>query len=422
MHTFRIRLIAVLFMLAALSAFAVASDWPQLRGPNRDGISGETGLLKAWPQDGPKLLWRMGGLGQAFSSLAIVGGRIYTMGFQGDVDYVMAIDAATQKVLWSTPTGKVYREEHGDGSRCTPTVDGALVYALSGVGDLVCLDTATGKELWRKNMSQDFGARMPHWGWAESPLVDGDHIVVTPGSASACVVALDKKTGAVVWKAALPDGTLKKDGAGYASLAVSNGGGVRQYIAFLAAGVVSVAAKDGTFLWASEHPANSTANCSMPVVSGDYVFISSAYNSGSVLLKLSPANGGVKVDEVYFDRTFQNHHGGVVLLGDCLYGGHGSNAGLPVCLDFKTGTDRWRAPEPSVKGSSAAITAADGMLFFWYDKGLVAVVAAQPNEYKVLCTFATPEKTTSSWAYPVISDGRLYIRDHDNLFCYDIRQ
>ena len=421
---------------------APAADWPQFRGPNRDGVSKETDLLKEWPADGPKLAWKIEGLGAGYSSVAVVGGKVYTMGARDDGEYVLAIDAATQKVLWATRVGEMFKDSHGDGPRCTPTVDGDRLYALGAKGDLVCLETASGKEVWHKSLPTDFGGKMMSmWGWCESPLIDGDKLICTPGVKDAVMVALDKKTGSVIWKAARPPvpeadqaaqaaqedgkkgkGNADKEGAGYASIAVSEGAGVRQYIAFTANGLVGVAAKDGRYLWFSARPANGTANCSMPVVRGDYVFASSAYGAGSVLLQLSASDGGVNAKEVYSldSKTFMSQHGGVVLVGDYLYGHNGHGKGLPTCLEFATGNIAWRAPASPGAGSGS-VTAADGLLFFHYEDGHVALVQPAPGEYKQLSVFSTPGQTKMAWAYPAVSAGRLYIREGDALYCYDVK-
>jgi outer membrane protein assembly factor BamB len=403
-----------------------AADWPQWRGVNRDGISPEKGLLAEWPAGEPALLWKATGLGNGFASVAIAGGKAVTMGARDDAEYVMALDLATRKELWAVKVGPAFKESRGNGPRCTPTVDGGLVFALgAGEGDLVCVDAATGREVWRKNLAQDFGGKvMSGWGWSESPLVDGDRVICSPGVKEAILVALDKKTGRVIWKTALPESAASgKGGAGYASSVVTEAGGIRQYVAFTGRGLVGVAAKDGKYLWSYSGAANGTANCTTPVVRGDYVFVSSAYGAGSALVKLSPAAGGIKADEVYrLDaKTFANHHGGVVLVGDYLYGGHGQGGGLPVCLEFLTGKIMWQAAKPAGK-RSAAVVSADGHLFFRYESGEVALMAASPAGYKLQGVFSAASVTGPAWACPVISGGRLFLRDNDVLLCYDLQK
>ena len=318
------------------------TDWPEFHGPRRDSICRERGLLEEWPEGGPKKLWALGGLGRGYSSVAIAGGKLFTMGDRpaGDEQsqYVIAFDLETRKELWAAPVGP----PHVDGGpRCTPTVDGNRVYAIGTEGDLVCVDAATGDVCWRKSFVDDFeGKFMSVWKFSESPLVDGERLVCTPGGPEATMVALDKHTGSLIWKCAIPElGEKGADGAGYSSAVVAEICGVRQYVQMVGRGVIGVEAETGRFLWGYNQVANTVANITAPVVRGDYVFATTAYNTGSVLLGLSAIGGDFKADEVYFisARDFQNHHGGVVLVGDYIYGGHGPNRGDPACVDLATG-------------------------------------------------------------------------------------
>ena len=265
------------------------ADWPQFRGPNRDGICSETGLLREWPKDGPKLLWKINGLGKGYSSVAIAGGKLFTMGDRADAGQAKAQRSwpstwQPARKLWATRIGP----PHKDGPRCTPTVDGPRLYAIGTEGDLVCLETATGQVRWRKNFAKDFGGKMMSgWKFSESPLVDAQRSVCTPGGKQATMVALDKQTGEVIWKCAVPDlGPRGRDGAAYASMVVAEIAGVRQYVQLLGRGVVGVEAKTGRFLWGYNAVANNIANIPTPVVRGDYVFCSTAYDTGSALLKI----------------------------------------------------------------------------------------------------------------------------------------
>ncbi len=406
---------------------AAAADWPQWRGPNRDGICSETGLLKSWPQGVPKILWELTGLGTGYSSVAIVGGRLYTMGDieveSKKVQCVLAYDLTTRSRLWVAQVGS----PHGDGPRCTPTVDHGLIYALGTSGDVVCIDAGSGNVLWRKNFEDDLGVgKNPDWKYSESPLVDGDRLICTPGGRDAVMVALDKKSGQVVWKCSMPDiGPKGKDEAGYSSIVVSEAGGIRQYVQLTNKGVIGVVAKDGRFLWGYNKVANSVANISTPVVYEDYVFCSTAYNTGSALLKLLAADGGVRADEVYFldAKTFQNHHGGFVRIGDYIYGGHGHGQGAPTCIETKTGKVMWQEDQPG--GGSAAVLYADGHLYFRYQDDVMALIEASPQKYSLKGTFKLPKRPGMSgegWAHPVIVDGRLYVRHGDVLFAYDVKE
>lgn len=397
------------------------AEWPQWRGPNRDGISNETGLLHSWPEEGPKLLWQVEGLGKGFASVAVSGGKIFTLGQQKEVGTVLeAFNLADGKKLWETPVG--------NGSpNCTPTVDGDLVYGLGREGDLVCCEAATGKLVWKKNFAEDFGGKMMSgWGYSESPLVDGDRLICTPGAPDAAIAALDKKTGATIWKAVTPEdwgGTKGKDGAGYSSIVVSHGVGVKQYVQLTGRGVLSVAADDGRVLWTYNKVANGTANIPTPIVDGDYIFCSSGYGTGSALLHLTKDGAGVKAEEIYFLKAdeLQNHHGGMIKIGAYIYCGHGHNNGLPACIEMLTGKNMWEKTRGPGTGS-AAVVFADGDLYFRYEDGTMALIEANPEKYNLKSHFTLASVKGKSWPHPAIVDGRLYIRDQDSLLCYDLRK
>ncbi len=402
-----------------------ADDWPRFRGLKCDGICTETGLLDEWPDGGPRLLWMIEGLGKGYASVSIVGGKMFTMGDRAAADgsekqYVIALDPATRDELWATPVGPPHR----DGPRSTPTVDGELLYAIGTEGDLVCLESATGKLRWKKSFPEDFGGKMmTGWKYSESPLVDGDKLVCTPGGPDATIVALDKRTGEVIWKCAVPHlGGRGKDGAGYSSMVVAEIDGVRQYVQILGRGAVGVEAETGRFLWGYNRIANPTANIPTPIVRGDCVFVTTSYRTGSALLKLSRNGGRMDVEEVYFlgPEEFENHHGGVVLVGDHLYGGSGQNNGVPVCVEFETGRIAWK--EEPLGRRSAALLYADGHLYLRYEDGLIALVEAAPEAFRLKGTFRTAVKNGPSWPHPVIHDGKLYLRDRDALMCYDVRK
>jgi outer membrane protein assembly factor BamB len=412
-----------------LAGVVQAADWPQWRGPNRDGVSGETGLLKTWPEAGPSLAWDMTGLGTGYSTVSIVGDRLYTMGdledkaAGGKAQFVIAIDLTSRKVAWTAKVGP----SHQDGPRCTPTVDGSLVYAIGTSGDLVCVTADAGRPVWKKNLLADLGgAANPGWRFSESPLIDGDRLICTPGGHKVALAALDKKTGEAIWRCSMPDiGKNGKKEAGYSSIVISQGAGVKQYVQLTNEGVIGVAAADGRFLWGYNRVANGVANISTPVVDGDFVFASTGYNTGSALLKLSADDkGGVKAEEVYWldKATFQNHHGGFVKAGDYIYGGHNHNKGEPTCLEFRTGKVMWHADQ--VGKGSGCVTCADGHLVFLWEDGTVAWVEASPEKYSLQGTFklpARPTATGTAWAYPVVSGGRLFIRHADVLYCYNLR-
>jgi outer membrane protein assembly factor BamB len=407
----------------AKSAGREGGNWPQWRGPQRDGVSAETGLLASWPQTGPSKVWTANGLGAGFSSVAVVAGRVYTMGDRRDGQYVIALSEDAGKELWATRVGRRHEDEYG-GPRSTPTVDGDSLYVVDTDGDVVCLDTASGAERWRRSMPREFGGRMmSSWMFAESPLVDGDRVIVTPGGSKAAMVALDKRSGKDVWRAALTAfGSQGADGAGYSSIVISNGGGVKQYVQLMGRGVVSVRASDGWVMWGYNRVANDIANIATPLVKDDFVFASTGYETGSALLQLSADGAGrVKATEKYFleARTLQNHHGGFVLIDGVVYGGHGHNNGFPVAMELSTGRMLWERARGAGTGS-AAVTAADGHLYFRYQDGTMALVAASPKQYQLKSSFEIPNVRNPSWSHPVVTGGRLYLREQDALHVYAI--
>jgi outer membrane protein assembly factor BamB len=425
------RLIAV---CAATTAGAIAlaapappraGEWPQWRGPNRDGLSRDTGLLSSWGPSGPPLAWKANGLGVGFSSVAVAGGRIYTMGDRGGVQSLVALAQADGRAVWSARVGPTWDDQMG-GPRGTPTVDGDAVYAIGTEGDLVCVEAASGRERWRKSLPRDFGGRMMSmWKFSESPLVDGDRVVVTPGGPAAYMVALDKRTGRELWRTpAPPSGPRGREGAGYSSVVVSSGGGVRQYVQLGGRGLLGVRASDGKLLWSYNRVANDVANIPTPIVKDDLVFASTGYQAGSVLLRLVASAGSVEAREVYFleARTLQNHHGGLVLVGDHVYGGHGHNRGFPIAVELATGKVAWGGDIRNAGSGSAAVTYADGHLYFRYQNGIVMLIEATPAGYREKGSFTIPNVSQPSWPHPVITGGKLYLREQDTLYVYDVRR
>jgi outer membrane protein assembly factor BamB len=404
-------------LIGSTACSVLGADWPQWQGLNRDGKSADVGLLKQWPADGPALAWKASGLGKGFGSVAVVGERIYAFGDQTDANYLMSLDAGTRKVLWSTKVGKAgkYGPPGYDfaGPRCTPTMDGGLVFAVDQWGEFICANTADGKEQWRKNYEKDFGAeKPPDWGYSESPLVDGEQVVVTPGGPKGALVALDKKTGRLIWQS--KDFT---DPAHYSSIVVAEIGGVRQYVQLTAANVVGISPKDGAVLWKAARKGN-VAVIPTPIVSGNYVYVTSGYGAGCNLFKVTPGSGQFSVEQVYANKVMVNHHGGVVEVGDYLYG-YSEGKGL-TCQDFKTGAAAWTEKEKIKKGS---VTFADGMLYCREeDSGTVVLVEASSTGYSEKGRLKQPDRTSEkAWSHPSIANGKLYLRDQDLLFCYNIR-
>lgn len=410
------------FLLAfALSALAftatfAADDWPTFRGADRSGVSPDKGLLKAWPKGGPPLAWKTEGIGVGFSSVSISGDRVFTMGDVEDDCFLFGIDRAKGTKLWQLKVGK--SGGNYQGPRCTPTTDGERVYALSQHGDLVCAGAKDGAEVWRANLPTDFGGKSGGWNYTESPLLDGDHLIVTPGGAKATMVALEKKTGKQVWAGIVPGGET----AGYASAVVANFGGVKQYVQLMSNGLVSFAAKDGALLWRygtdRKRFGSNTANIPTPIVRGEYVFAAAGYGRGGALLKVAKDGDKFAVEEVYWNQELNNKHGGVILVGDKLYGDR-DDSGSPWCADFKTGEVQWTR-KGGKGGGSASLTAADSKLYIRYSDGWVVLADAIADKYTEVSSFKVPNGKDNTWAHPVVVGGRFYVRERDTLWCYDV--
>jgi outer membrane protein assembly factor BamB len=400
---------------------AQRGEWSRWRGPKGDGLSAETGLLTQWPESGPPLVWQAKGFGSGYSSVAVASGKIYTLGKNQGKTHLIAASVKDGAILWSTPIG-----DGGDGPNCTPTVDGDLVFGVSHGGDLACVHATTGKLLWHKHFKRDLGGQMMSgWGYSESPLVDGDKLICTPGGNSSLLAALDKKTGRVIWQTKVdrPLGDRGGDGAGYASIVISHGAGVKQYVTLVGRGIVGVDAASGKLLWNYNDVANGTANIPTPIVSGDYVFCSSGYDTGAALLKLSKEGRGVKAEEQYFldpDKV-QNHHGGMILKDGYVFCGNQHDNGFPVCVDLQTGEIAWGGRKAGPGRGSAAVAYADGHFYFRYQDGMMGLIEANPSEYKLKGKFKIKTHNGQSWPHPVIAGGKLYLRDQDDLLCYDIK-
>lgn len=384
-------------------------DWNQWLGPKRDGHSPDTGLLKQWPASGPPLAWKKTGLGAGFSSVVIAGGRLLTLGDVDGACVLFALSREDGKTLWTSKIGEPGGKRNA-GPRSTPATDGTLVFALGQAGELVCVELATGKERWRKHLERDFGGSRPNWWWSESPLLDGEHVLVTPGGSGGAVAALKKETGETAWRS-----QELKDGAHYGSLVPSDFGGTRHYVLFSGESVAGIAAKDGKLLWKSARK-GKTAICSSPLVKDDLVFVSSAYGIGHNAFRVKAEGGGYASSQIYEGRELESHHGGMILLGDHVYG---LGPRSLVCVELKTGKVAWESPSVG-KGS---IAYADGHLVVRSEKGAgtIALVEATPSAYKEKGRFDPSDRSKEpSWAYPVVFGGRLYVRDQDVLLAYRV--
>lgn len=393
------------------SSGGAAGDWPQWRGPNRDDVSKETGLLKKWPSDGPKRVWVNEDAGLGYSGFAVVGGKLYTMGLYDAEEKLICIDTATGKKLWDLPVGAIYKNKWGDGPRCTPTVAGGKVYAIGGNGDLVCADAASGKKEWNISLIKDLGGVLQNWGYTESPLVDGDLVIVTPGGSKGAIAGIDAKSGKVKWQTS--DVT---ENAQYSSIIPIDHGGQRQYVQLLMKNIVSVS-KEGKVLWQTEFP-GQTAVIPTPVFKDGQIYVAAGYGVGCKAVKIDGSN----VTEVYSNKNMINHHGGVILIDGLLYGF--SEKGGWTCQDFKNGEIVWQD-----KGiGKGPVTSADGMLYCQSENdGIIALVEVSKKGWELKSSFKLEAQSSQRsrdgriWTHPVISNGKLYLRDQEFISCYDVK-
>jgi outer membrane protein assembly factor BamB len=418
------RVLAAAFLLSLVLELPVlGADWPTFRGADHSAVSKETGLLTKWSNDGPPLVWKTRGAGRGYGSLAIAGDHIYTLGDGSSTasdkdEYIVCFDRQTGKKLWSKKTGKPWTSGQPSwrSSRNTPTVDGNMVYVVTPYGQLYCLNAADGHQLWQKSLKEDLNGRKgDSWGYSESVLIDGDRLICTPGGPSATMVALDKRTGSLIWKVVRPGDR----GAGHSCIVPAEIGGTKVYVQSTASGPLGVRANNGKLLWS--HPVDPTpAIIPTPIIRGDLAFFSIGYKRGGTLFKQVPtANGGVDIQEIYpLDPRIGNKHGGVVLVGDYVYGDT-EDSGVPFCAALKTGHLEWKK-RGSGRGS-AAMAAADGHLYLHYADGTMVLALADPKGYREVGSFKVPGSgDRPSWSHPAIIDGKLYLREQDQILCYDV--
>ena len=407
----RARLAVIAGVIAVATCFSSAqapADWFQWRGPNRDGISAESGLLQDWPKAGPPLAWRVSGVGNGYSSFSATAGRLYTLGARGGNEYVIALDRASGKRVWEYLNGRRFENDRGDGPRSTPTIDGDRLYVFGGSGDLTCLELATGKKIWSINIVSTFGGVNPYWGYSESPLIVGDRILVNAGGRRASIVAVSKVNGSTLWQ-------QHSDGAGYSSPMLMKTGSLNQVIFFTESHTLAVDPRDGRLLWSYNKANNGTANIATPIVRGTRVFVSSDYGTGGALLDVRAAGNLATANEIYFTRDMRNHHASSVLVGDYLYG---FNSSILTALKFDTGEVAWR--DRSVgKGS---LIYADNRLYLYSEDGVVGLAEANPTAYREHGRFSIAQQGgLPTWSHPIISGGLLIIRDQDAVYAYDVR-
>ncbi|MDF1841277.1 MAG: PQQ-like beta-propeller repeat protein [Rubripirellula sp.] len=408
------RLLATAFF-ATLTCFNIGScfgdDWPQWRGPDRNGKSNETGLLREWPADGPPLAWSVEGMGIGYSSIAVANGKIFTLGDLDDGSYALALNEADGALLWKTRIGEAGGHRGYPGPRSTPTVDGDQVFVLNQHSDLACLNVANGKEVWSVNLEKDFGGKMMSgWRYSESPLVDGNRVIATPGGKQGTVVALDRENGEKIWQTG--DWT---DTAGYSSVIIATIHGTRQYIQLTGRSVAGFDPETGNVLWRADRE-GKTAVITTPVIKDDIVFVTSSYGVGCNAFQISKDGDTWTTEELYANKNIANHHGGVVLLDGYVFG---SSGGTFKCLDIESG-------ELAYGGRSAgkgATTYADGHLYLRSETGPIALIEATNEDLVEKSRFDQPQRSDKrAWAHPVVANGKLYIRDQDVLLCYDISE
>jgi outer membrane protein assembly factor BamB len=433
-------LLLVSLFLGLILSVADGADWPQFRGPERNGAAPETGLLPEWPKGGPKLLWTHTECGIGYSGPAVVGDKLYMTGGRGDSEYLFALDlksGADGKItkLWETKIGPLFTWKGNSwnaGPNVTPTVDGDAVYALGGFGDLICVEAATGKERWRINLPRDLGGAVNPiggghekptplgWGYAHSPLVDGDRLICVPGGSKGLLAALDKKTGKLIWQS-----KQVTDEASYSSPIAATVGGIRQYIQVVNRGIVGITAEDGKLLWwYKREPAYDDVVISPPVFRDNLVYASVGFGQGFDLIRLVPKDGAIAIEKIASNKNVQNRDGGMVLIGDYLYG-HSEKGGW-VCQEFKTGKVAWNDAESLGRGT---ISAADRPLYNSGEKGgTVVLVEPSPMEWKEKGRLKLPRESKQRrpsgglWTHPAIANGKLYVRDQELLFCFDVKK
>ncbi|MFO0979359.1 MAG: PQQ-binding-like beta-propeller repeat protein [Planctomycetaceae bacterium] len=414
---------SLLCCFVCLSTVAQGSDWPQWRGPNRDAKSDEKLASHDWAANPPKHLWTVSGFGAGYASVAVADGVVYTLGNMEGAQHVVAASAEDGSIVWKQKVTEANPRHDFEGARCTPSIDGDRLYVISSDGAIACLNRKDGKIVWRRAFSEWGGKMMSGWGFSESPLVDGDRVLCTPGGPEATVVCLNKKTGKDVWICkGVFEGGGGKEGAGYSSIVKCEPAGIPQYVQLTGRGLIGIRAKDGEQLWSYTKVANGVANIPTPIIDGNFVFASTSYKQGTCFLELKKNRNKIEVEEKYYldATTFNNHHGGMVLHNGHIYAGHQQNEGFPTCVDMASGNIVWGGKLRGAGSGSAAIVFVDGHLIFRYQNGTLALIEATPDEYRLKGTLKPDYQERESWAHPVVANGKLYLREQDKLMCYQV--
>ncbi|MDR0794899.1 MAG: PQQ-like beta-propeller repeat protein [Tannerella sp.] len=419
-------MMATVWIIAGMDLYA--QDWPQWRGANRDGISKEIGLNLDWTAKKPALMWTFKQAGAGYSSPSIVGTTLYGQGNENGKDFVFALDTQTGNQKWKQILGDGNTEQtandRGAGPRGSVTVDGDKLYLIRSGGQINCLSAADGKMIWQKSFLSDFGGKMmSDWGFSESPLVDGNLVVCTPGGSGGTLVALDKNTGATIWRT-----TAWTDEAGYSSAIVAEAGGIRQYIQQSGKGVAGISSKDGKLLWKIENPAYRTAVIPTAIFQDNMIYVTNGYRGGCMGIQLTKQGDGVKAETVYTNPVITNQHGGVVLANGHIYGYSENPSASWVCQNFKTGKVVWEQKGQEVGvGKGSVFCVGDRLLLMEERSGTITVISASPDGWKVFGKLEIPERSKIQtqdhmvWTHLVVANGKLYLKDHDLLFCFNLK-
>ena len=405
-------------LVAIATASASAADWPEFHGPKRDNKSTDKGLLKTWPDGGPSRMWEAAGIGQGYSTVAIVGERIYTTGaIDGDC-VITALDLNGNRV-WTRSNGKAWDGSY-PGTRSTPTIKEGLLYHLSGIGNLICLRADSGEVVWSVNILQEFNGRNTTWGLAESPLVIGDQVICTPGGEEVSMVALDRKTGDVVWKC-----TGAGDKPGYASPILVEHDGLKQIVTAMSESIVGVRAADGKLLWRYPHKVYADENITTPLFHDGFLIVSGCVRKGTTSLRLRVSGNKSSVQKHWHNRKLDVKQGGIVLVSRRLYGYAETQGrhGPWMCIDFKSGETIFQAAplESTYKYRNGCLTYADGMLYLYSDNGNMALVKPTDTGFELAGRLRIEDPgERPTWAHPVVCGGRLYVRYGDKLSVYDV--
>lgn len=393
-------------VLLATAGPVESSDWAQWRGPKQDGISTERGILTAWPEDGPKVIWRAKA-GQGYSGMSIREGRLFTQYADSTHENLVCLDSASGAEQWRVQIDSLYTNKFGNGSRSTPTIDGGVVYALSPYGKLFAVNAADGKLVWTVNLIETYQGRVPDWGVSTSPVVNGEQLIVNNcGSGGFGVIALKKTTGELIWKSESPSDS-------YSTPLIVSIAGIEQALVFKADALISLSTKDGSRLWEYPWISNMGQSNATPVfIEPDKVFISSYSDGISALLQVIADEGQFIASNFWQYNKMWNHHSTSVFIDGHIYGFHRD---VLKCLDVRTHEEKW------VKRGfgHGTLVFADGHFFVQGEKGQLALIEASPSGYvEKAITRVLGEKC---WTVPTLVDGFLYVRDEASIVCLDVK-